>query len=52
MNSGTQPFEQVNQMATDEGPSKTIDYLVNRFRQEEKYFELFEMLKIQENAGK
>ena len=47
MNSGTQPFEQVTQMVTDDGPSKTIDYLINRFRQEEKYFELFEMLKIQ-----
>ena len=47
MNSGTDPFDQVIQIATDEGRSQAIAFLVDRFRSEKNFFELFEMLKIQ-----
>lgn len=47
MNSGTDPFDQVIQIATEEGRSQAIAFLVDRFRNEKSYFELFEMLKIQ-----
>ncbi|MCH2182861.1 MAG: hypothetical protein MK108_12725 [Mariniblastus sp.] len=47
MNPGTDPFEQVMQIVTEEGQSQAIAFLVEHFRNEQRFFELFEMLKIQ-----
>ena len=47
MNPNNDPFEQVKQIATDEGSPQAIAFLVEYFRHEQRFFELFEMLKIQ-----
>ena len=46
MTSDSDPFDQITSIASDQGPSTAISFLADRFRDEHRYPELFEILKI------